>query len=288
MERQVPVSWLYLVAAVAVFAILFLAYVSLELQALSDQYRELEYQYSLLRRDYQDLSAQYDSLQEDYDDLWESYLDLNIAYESLSDRYDDLYDDFVNEVHAIYQWLYGASKMKPYEFSREVYGCVQGEFINYPCVIWKRHYEYIPDVGDRASAYPEFVSRGGGDCEDFAFYAFALINAASRAGYRMRFMQESPGSRFWIDSRRYYPGYRVVEVRPYRTYVVCGFESEDANYEHCVVQVCDLLDCYWVEPQTGEVLSQPFVRITTIISQDDFVWYGERLSTVALRWGVVR
>jgi len=285
-DRAVPLGWFVVVTLVAVVAVLYALAVTNAYNALSadydllyDEYTALEHKYDSLSESYESLSAEYNDLYDDYWSLYEDYLDLNLAYSQLR-------SDFEDYVYQVFQWLYGASEMSPREFSQQTSGCVHGEFVNYPCILFRRDFQYIPDAGDRASAYPEFISRGGGDCEDFAFYALALVNAASRVGYRLRFYRESPGHRFFLTTRYYLPDAETVEVTPYRAYVVCGLENEDDNYEHCIVQVCDLVSCIYVEPQTGEVVEHPFVEVTRIISRDDIVWYGVSLRKLAMRQGV--
>lgn len=281
---SVPAKWFVLVSVIAFGAVVFGIVEALAVSHLSYRYSNLWYAYSEVSSEYNKLEVNYISLAQSYNEVTARYLscvsDLNSTLQDLNWALNEV-NKYRVMIPWIYHWLYENNEMNEGVFQDQISGCVHDNVINYPCVVFVHNYSYLPDLnGDHAEPYWQFIQRGGGDCEDFAIYAAALIRRAMHDGYKVRFFENGPGI-FWITSRWYYPSSRALDISPRSVSVVCGIPSEDANYQHCVIYVCGDNNCYFVEPQDGSVYDKPpFVSTTIILTGNDIIYYGTTLSQV--------
>ncbi len=263
----------------ALFSLLLLVVVVSLLVYVND----LEEQYDALSADYNQLLLEKLQLEDSLYQLQERYLscrnEVNILRGEISELEGRLEDvkNWLNKyscaIDEILQWLGINSEMNEDMFEGEVSGCLEGRTVNYPCIILlRKDYKYVEENGDRLSSVEEFIRRKGGDCEDFALYAAALVKKVMENGYLVKFFKKGKG-RFWLSSRWYLPDAEPVTISPRSVRVICGREEENDPFEHCIIQVCDDV-CIYVEPQSGEIIPDPFVEITVTIEANDINWYG--------------
>lgn len=263
MRKTVPITLFYLVLAAAVVSLIFCALLFFEVVHYRDALSMCEDERETYFQNWLETSERYDDLLREYTDLNYKYHDLQWEYEILRSEYNSLEADYnflvenvrqyTDKIDYVYSWIAKNSELPDDVFEREVFGCVEGDYINYPCVVWRRDYEYIPDEGDHLKSPYDFMRDGGGDCEDFSFYAAALIRTAARKGYKIKGFVEGSG-RFFLSSRWYIPGAKKFTVDPEEVYVVCGPEEENSDVVHCILKIFDGDAWYYFEPQTGEFM----------------------------------
>jgi len=230
---------------------------------VSHLYFDAEYRYEMCSARNNDLLLRVDQLETSISNIKSDYLSLSSEYNSLEYEYYDLQDrynrlravvsQYGEEINYVYDWLSKNGRLSDKQFSEEVSGCVSYKVINYPCVLFRRGYHYIPDPVDKAKPVSQFISDRGGDCEDYAFYAAALFRTASSNGYLLRVAKPGLG-RFFLTSRWYYPGEVPLEINVVDVNVMCGDTSLDSNVAHCIVSVLGADGkTYYIEPQTGEI-----------------------------------
>lgn len=296
---RVPAWWFWLF--VVAFGVTFLLYAVevfehsscvLDYEACVADYNVLWEDYSRLYSKYQHLRASYEQLYYEYNVLYADYNYYYSLYEDLRERYNELYDrvlEYTAKIDFVYSWISENSSLSDSVFEREVHGCVSGRYVNYPCVLWRRRYVYISDISDELLSPLEFIRRGGGDCEDFSFYAMALLRTAMEKGYCVKFFASGSG-KFFLDSQWYYPDSEEVVVCLEDVNVVCGpVVLGDIGEEHCLLRVRgNGGKVYYVEPQSGmveefnPVLEDDFFApgLVVVDRTDLSGWYREVLSLV--------
>ncbi len=245
---------------------LFFAGLSL---ALYSSYSSVRSAYASLQSEYNscvlhvdNLSAQLSELNDSYQQCQQAYTDLEMNYRSLNQnflsfrsKYNKLLvqiSQYASDINYIYNWLSDNGKLTGTQFSHQVSSCIGDGILNYPCVLFVHNYHYISDGNvDWAKTPSRFIEDRGGDCEDYSFFAAALIRSAVSHGYVLEFAKSGQGS-FTVYGDWYYPNADPVYVHVKSVRVVCGEYSQDANTGHCVIEIFPVDgNALYVEPQTG-------------------------------------
>jgi len=225
---------------------------------------------------YSNLSLEYKNLTEQYNNLKNMYKSLrreNEEYKNILVYYEAKYNLSLERK----QFL---NKNFNYDFSYQPFiniireKCVSNSSLNIPCAVSilknKYGYKYISDIGDVLESVEEFISRNGGDCEDWSLFVAALINYfknTEEIKYISSF-ENANGQRFYIYEENnilyYYqdaaPKYINLDKYKY-TNVICYIINQ--TYGHCVLALSsiylnplnmDSAEVFLIEPQNGEYL----------------------------------
>jgi len=112
-----------------------------------------------------------------------------------------------------------------------------------------------------------FLRYKRGDCEDFAFLYFIILNKVKDKGYYLKFPKFNSGSRYYLYETSYYRYYLnnyeevIKSLKDYDVYFVCFYKEKLYNREsigHCVIALCKDLSsfndiynkCLLLEPQS--------------------------------------
>ncbi len=238
------------------------------------QLHELEQNHSILLEKYRTLASELNALRSSYDRLNMDYLNAIKELHKLQQTIEN-YAEVVEQVQA---WILDNAELNTQTFKMLSSSCMIGSTVNYPCVLFTQGFEYMEENQDKLSSISEFIHNKGGDCEDFALFAAAFFRTAEQLGYSIR-VAAPDGGAFNIYSRWYYEGYRPLDIEVKEVNVVCGADAEN-NIGHCVIRVCGNPGCYWIEPQDGTVLENPFSKVDIVITKDELYWLGIPLSEI--------
>jgi len=154
--------------------------------------------------------------------------------------------------------------------------CVQERSLNLACVSYimekRLGFRYISESTDRLYSLDEMVSRGGGDCEDYALFMRAVLNSMNDTTSSVDLLSWAPGEGKFIvfeseDRTWYYNGDKVFlpklgAINPEAFCYVTGYNGE-AVTGHCIValgkraimnesDLQGLVGAQTFEPQDGE------------------------------------
>lgn len=259
-----------------------IAFLSLGLVALYANLTSLYDRYSTLTAEYSRLSAEYNALLSDYNDLNHHYYLLQQEHNNLERLYNDLqrvYNSLLSDynfaigelnkcsfrVSFVYEWM--TSSVSYYEntgWDEKVRPFLIGDYLDYPSLIFARGYRYIEEGNvEHIESPSEFEENRGGDCEDWAAFFRGLVLWARDEGYGLYLARDEPGSIYLLYGGYYYDNSDVYRIEPFEikdVYIVCGDVDDYNSPGHCV----DYIEFFngdgiYVEPQTGFVISDPFL-----------------------------
>jgi len=140
-----------------------------------------------------------------------------------------------------------------------------------------------------------FLRYKKGDCEDFAFLYFIILNRVKDKGYYLKFPKFDPGSRYYLYETTYYRYYlndyesTTENLNYFNIYFVCFDERELYEIKstgHCVVALCKNLSspkelfskCLLLEPQNYGSLYIKNNALDTYSNNGENWYVIERLS----------
>jgi len=126
-----------------------------------------------------------------------------------------------------------------------------------------------------------------GDCEDFAFLYFIILNKVKNKRYYLKFPKFNPGSKYYLYETSYYiyylNNYKSItkDLNYYNVYFICFDMRNIYDIEstgHCVVALCKDLDsvekflskCLLLEPQNYGSL---YIKDNNAYSNNGEDWY---------------
>ena len=234
-----------------------------ELETLTESYNQLSFQYEELQENYTTLKNSYEILEKDYRTLKKEHAILKRDYNDLKEELEEINDSYIEVKRYIYDWITEGIQYFEDEGYPGTPECYDGNLVDIPCIIFGEHYTYRTDYQYNGGYYLEklktprkFAIDKGGDCEDFAFYFYCLLNSSIRHGYGVRLMQHKEGAKYPLFGLWYYKDALPVEVKnPTEVGFYCSVAcSDEENISHCVDYVCNTNgECIWFEPETGSI-----------------------------------
>lgn len=264
----INIVWVFVTCVLVGITIYFYGEIRYLTSEIEYAWQEFEHTQTELHNTYvmlDELSRQHTTLQQQYDSLHNTYLNLSAEYNDLHTKYLEMSEEhniiidtlhtYIDRIDTVYLWLKDTAKLPNRIFEREIRRCADDGYINYPCILLRREYRYIPDIFDKVTDPIAFTIEGGGDCEDYSFYASALLHTAKEKGYGLKGFQKGNG-KFWITPYWYYDDAEDVTIYIDDIIIVCGWETEaNADEYHCLLEITSTNgQTYLFEPQTGEFL----------------------------------
>ncbi|MDN5358459.1 MAG: hypothetical protein PWP76_302 [Candidatus Diapherotrites archaeon] len=202
--------------------------------------------------------------------------------ELLRDTYDML-AKYVDTIEVLRAWIGENSKLDDGTFSEITEGCITGDELTYPCILYDRYgrevFRYVADRDERIESVSEFLQSKDGDCEDFSLFAAALVRKAAKRGLKIVFFYQGGHGELDLRGRWYIPDVTPVAMSVRDVNVVCGPQVGE-DVAHCIIKVEDTRgSVYLVEPQSGEIYKEsPLKEEREYITRDDYCRDGACLS----------
>jgi len=175
-------------------------------------------------------------------------------------------------------------------FRDELNKCINNSVFNYACfvsLLQKEGFSYKREKSDYLESVSEFVRNKGGDCDDWAFFAYSLMHFLKKRGIKgIKLYTKQKGSKFYLYEENntiyYIPNAKelLVNLNEY-PYVIAFCYQINATLGHCINAFCKesispldkdkFADCLAFEPQNGEYKGKlSNYKLITLLSGDFF------------------
>ena len=212
-----------------------LTVISEENSRLRENYSKLVESYKELRLQYDDVQGRYEDLKRRYDELMSRYSEINVSLPRIKRRLEEVSDrifipsdkmpDMLKQARPemVKDIVYGELRLRP-ETSPQTKARKILEWI-------MLNLQYLDDdfhqylIDDRLESYQDFLSlpnetltRRGGDCEDLAILAYAMLKSILGDGEQVYIVQICSGGRCHV-AVIYKVGDKVMAIDPAGSYV---------------------------------------------------------------------